>query len=182
MESKMETKMNRMIQKEFEGKKLTAIYWKDEPVFIAKEVCDILDIINPSDFVKSLDKFEVVAISGSNLREFKNGIDSSYTLFSGVSSLLLLKESGFYKAVFKSRKPNAIAFQNWVTREVLPQIRKTGSYNSKPLSSLEIMKQSIDTLIAQDKRLLEVESDVSEIKEGFTQLPATIESEVTHRV
>lgn len=44
-----------------------------------------------------------------------------------------ITESGVYKLVFKSRKPNAEAFTDWVTDEVLPAIRKTGSYQ-KPLT------------------------------------------------
>lgn len=48
-----------------------------------------------------------------------------------------LTESGVYKLVFKSRKPNAEKFTDWVVDEVLPQIRKTGSYSTKEKSIIE---------------------------------------------
>ena len=43
----------------------------------------------------------------------------------------LLRESGMYLFVFKSRKPEAKEFKKWVAREVLPQIRRTGSYETE---------------------------------------------------
>ncbi len=47
-----------------------------------------------------------------------------------VASLTFISESGLYKLVMRSDKPEAKAFQDWVTREVLPSIRKTGSYSA----------------------------------------------------
>lgn len=44
------------------------------------------------------------------------------------SSLTLVSESGLYKLIMRSDKPIAATFQDWVTREVLPSIRKTGGY------------------------------------------------------
>jgi prophage antirepressor-like protein len=44
--------------------------------------------------------------------------------------LSLVSESGLYLLIFRSRKPNAIKFRKWVTADVLPSIRKTGSYRS----------------------------------------------------
>ena len=42
--------------------------------------------------------------------------------------MLTISESGLYKLIMRSRKPQARKFQDWVTREVLPAIRKTGGY------------------------------------------------------
>lgn len=52
-------------------------------------------------------------------------------LFSGsrAASYTVISESGLYKLIMRSDKPEARGFQNWVTREVLPTIRKTGSYS-----------------------------------------------------
>ncbi len=46
--------------------------------------------------------------------------------------LILISESGLYKLIMRSDKPQAKAFQDWVTKEVLPSIRKTGSYVTGP--------------------------------------------------
>ncbi|WP_412842094.1 Bro-N domain-containing protein [Cereibacter johrii] len=51
-----------------------------------------------------------------------------------VPSATLISESGFYKVVTRSDKPEARKFQDWVTREVLPSIRKTGTYTMPGMS------------------------------------------------
>ena len=50
-----------------------------------------------------------------------------------------INESGLYSLVLRSKLPNAKKFKKWVTSEVLPSIRKTGSYQ-KPLSTQEMMR------------------------------------------
>ena len=45
--------------------------------------------------------------------------------------LTLILESGLYKLIMRSDKPEAATFQDWVTQEVLPSIRKTGSYGTQ---------------------------------------------------
>ncbi len=46
----------------------------------------------------------------------------------GVDDLTLLSESGLYKLIMRCDKPEALPFQDWVAREVLPAIRKDGAY------------------------------------------------------
>ena len=81
---------------------------------VAKDVCDFLEIANARDAVSSLDDDEKadVAISDGSQRRHYN----------------VINEAGLYKLTFRSRKPEAKKFTRWVTHEVLPQIRKTGSY------------------------------------------------------
>jgi len=94
----------------------------NEPWFVAADICSALCLQNPTDRVKSLDDDErltyVVDRSGQK-REVN-----------------LVNESGLYNLIFQSRKPEAKAFRKWVTSEVLPQIRRTGSYTAPvPASS-----------------------------------------------
>ena len=86
--------------------------------FVAKHVCDILGIANVPDSVGTLDEDEriTIGITDSNPRE---GIPHH---------LNAVSESGLYALTFRSRKPEAKSFRKWVTSEVLPSIRKTGSY------------------------------------------------------
>ena len=86
-----------------------------EPWFVAKDVCQILDIQNPSDTLSKI------------LDEDEKGIDTIYTL-GGPQDMLINSESGLYALVFRSRKPEAKAFSKWVRSEVLPSLRKTGAY------------------------------------------------------
>ena len=84
--------------------------------FVAKDVCDILEIKNSRDAVSRLLDDEkttiVIGDEGSNYRHQQT----------------LVSESGLYMLVLRSRKPSAEAFQRWITRDVLKSIRKYGAY------------------------------------------------------
>ena len=82
-----------------------------EPWFVAKDVCDILEISNPSDALKRLDDDE--------RSRFNLGRQGETNI---------VNEAGLYALVLGSRKPEAHEFKRWVTHEVLPQIRRTGGY------------------------------------------------------
>ena len=82
-----------------------------EPWFVAKDVCDILEISNPSDALKRLDDDE--------RSRFNLGRQGETNI---------VNEAGLYVLVLGSRKPEAHEFKRWVTHEVLPQIRRTGGY------------------------------------------------------
>ncbi len=65
------------------------------------------------------------------LKEDEKGTHKLSTL-GGEQSLLVINEKGLYRAIFNSRKPEALAFQDWVFGEVLPAIRKQGFYGQAP--------------------------------------------------
>lgn len=85
--------------------------------FIAKDTCDILGLDNVSEAVKSLDDDERSNISNSDVGQ------------SGGRDPIIISESGLYSLILRSRKPEAKEFKRWITHEVLPTIRKTGSYS-----------------------------------------------------
>lgn len=86
----------------------------NEPWFVAKDVCDILGIANPTDALnKGLEDFERARFNLGRQGEAN-----------------IISESGFYALVLRSRKPIAKPFRLWVTQEILPQIRQTGGYIS----------------------------------------------------
>jgi len=88
---------------------LNGVVW-----FSAMDVCRVLGVINPSKTVSRLDEDE-------------HGITTSYTT-QGAREMLIVNESGLYALIMTSRKPVAKKFRKWVTNEVVPAIRKTGSY------------------------------------------------------
>jgi len=101
----------------YESKEVRTI--KDEngnPLFVAKDVCDILGIKNVSDAL-------------SKIPDNHKGIDSIDTL-GGTQKLNVVDEPGLYRLILRSDKPQAEPFMEWVTSEVLPQIRKTGNYRA----------------------------------------------------
>lgn len=85
-----------------------------EPVFVAKDICAILDLGNPRSSIALLDDDE-------------KGVHSVDTP-GGKQQMTTVTEPGFYKLVMRSRKPGAKAFQRWVTHEVLPALRRDGGY------------------------------------------------------
>lgn len=100
-------------------------YWKvrvvmrdGEPWFVAKDVCECLELGNPSQAIARLEDDERCLISNEALRT--NG------------ETAVVSEPGLYSLVLGSRKPEAKAFKRWVTHEVLPSIRKTGKYEAHP--------------------------------------------------
>lgn len=98
------------------GNMTTRAFEKDGDVwFIARDVCDELGLDNMSRAISTLDEDDV----GVSIIETAGGSQE----------MTIVSESGLYSLVFKSRKPEARAFQKWVTKEVLPSIRKTGSYS-----------------------------------------------------
>lgn len=85
-----------------------------EPVFVAKDICAILDLGNPRSSIALLDDDE-------------KGVHSVDTP-GGKQQMTTVTEPGFYKLVMRSRKPEAKAFQRWVTHDVLPALRRDGGY------------------------------------------------------
>lgn len=96
-----------------------------EPWFVAKDVCDALQLTNSRVSLQSLDDDE-------------KGVSSTYTL-GGKQNLSIISESGLYTLILRCRDavtPGTIPykFRKWVTGEVLPSIRKTGAYQYQPLA------------------------------------------------
>lgn len=134
--------MNNEIQQfDFRGASLRTLTDKaGEPWFVAKDVCDILGMSNPSMAVIALDKDEVAQIDPKDYLGSENRSNQAVNIVS---------EPGLYKLIMRSRKPEAKEFQRWVTHEVLPQIRRTGGYipTSESDSDEDIMARAV--LVAQ---------------------------------
>jgi len=109
-----------------------------EPWFSAEDVCKILGIGNPTMAVGRLDNDE-------------KGISTIDTL-GGRQSMWTVNEYGLYSLVLGSRKPEAKAFKRWIIHEVIPAIRKTGSY-STGLTPTEALLQSVQLLAKQELEL-----------------------------
>lgn len=84
------------------------------PWFVAKDLCEILELDDVRRAVEPLDDDE--KLSGEILQSGQ------------MRSMWLVNESGMYTLIIRSRKPEAKKFRKWVTGEVLPSIRKTGRY------------------------------------------------------
>lgn len=129
------------------GEVRTAVV-NDEPMFCLADICRVLEIKNVSD-------------CKSRLRQ--KGIVTTDTLTNGgKQKMIFIDESNLYKTIFQSRKESAERFTDWVTGEVLPTIRKTGSYSMPKTTGGQIQ------LLAQG--YTELEQAVNSIKEDMTEL------------
>ena len=127
METKQKSELQlQLFQKEEFGTIRTVVI-DGEPWFVAKDVCDILGIKNPTDALnKGLEEFERARFNLGRQGEAN-----------------IISESGFYTLVIRSRKQVAKPFRIWVTREVLPTIRKTGQYVAGDRNKVESMVEDM---------------------------------------
>ena len=90
----------------------------ENPWFVAKDLCDYLELSDVRRAVEPLDDDE--KLSGEILQSGQK------------RSMWLVNESGMYALVIRSNKPKAREFRKWITNEVLPSLRKTGRYEMRP--------------------------------------------------
>lgn len=107
----------------------TRVNEKGETLFIAKDVCDILDIKNHRDALLKLDEDERASV-----------------LLDGLN-FTAVNESGLYFLIMRSSKDEAKKFRKWVTSEVLPSIRKTGGFGE---SKFNLIPKSVEMLRSID--------------------------------
>ena len=86
-----------------------------ELMFVAKDVCDCLEITKHRDAISRLDSDERGSVK----------LDTP----GGKQDVAAINEYGLYNLVLSSRKPEAKEFKRWITHDVIPSIRKTGSYS-----------------------------------------------------
>jgi anti-repressor protein len=119
-----------------------------EPWWIARDVAEVLELGNMRTSLALLDEDE-------------KGVHSMDTP-GGVQRLAVINEPGLYSLILRSRKPQAKAFKRWITHEVIPSIRRTGSYNAAPreMTKLEALQAAIESeraRLAAEARVAELE-------------------------
>jgi prophage antirepressor-like protein len=114
-----------------------------EPYFVAKDICDALDIKDNTDAIRTLrTNYESIGVD-------IGGIISTHPISDSLGRLqetTIVTETGLYGLIQQSRKPSALKFKHWISSEVLPSIRKTGSYSLMPKSFPEALRQYADEL------------------------------------
>lgn len=118
----------------------------DEPMFCLADVCKALEISNVGNVKQRLSE---------------KGIHTADTLTKGgMQKMIFISEANLYKTIFQSRKESAERFTDWVTGEVLPSIRKTGSYQKK-LSPQEMMRIQLGMLDDVSDRVSKLENTMN---------------------
>lgn len=124
----------------------TAVLENEVPVFCGKDACAMLSIAKYNNALSRLDDEERVTLTTGTL--------------GGAQAMTFITEAGLYRLIFMSRKEEARKFQTWVFKEVLPQIRRTGSFVLDGKASLSARKQYTDLVkvIAKSKSEFEKEA------------------------
>jgi prophage antirepressor-like protein len=108
-----------------------------EPHFVAKDICDALDIKDNTDVIRNLrTNYESIGVDVDGVVLIHPISDSLGRL----QETNVVTETGLYDIIQQSRKPNALKFKYWISSEVLPSIRKTGSYSLMPKSFPEALR------------------------------------------
>ncbi|MFC5888530.1 BRO family protein [Kitasatospora sp. CM 4170] len=129
-----------------------------EPWFVVADVCKVLGIGNPSDAARRLNEGDLDTI------EVTDSLGRRQNAYAA-------NESGLYDLILDSRKPEARAFRRWITAEVIPSIRRTGSYSVAPaapalpdittpqgvLALAQQFARTAEQLVEADARLRELE-------------------------
>lgn len=124
----------------------------NEPWFVAKDVCDALDIKNSRQALTRLEedeKADVILNDGSQNR-----------------NMSIVNEYGLYNLVLASRKREAKQFKRWITHEIIPTIRKHGAY---------LTEDKIEEVLLNPDTIIKLAMDLKEEKKKRLQLQETIE-------
>ena len=140
--------MSILSQFAFQSNQVRILVLDNEPWFVALDVAQVLEYVDPSMMAKHVDDEDKQIINPQKL----DSVELTESFSSNTFKVLIINESGLYAAIFGSKKPSAKAFKKWVTSEVLPQIRKTGKYEPKPLTPGELLKIQAEAIIALEQR------------------------------
>ena len=122
----------------------------EEPLFCLTDICRVLDL----------------HVGMTKQRLDQKGVSLIDTLTNGgIQQLVYINEKNLYKVIMRSDKPQAEPFQDWVCGEVLPSIRKTGSYSIQKLSRKELAQMVIEAEEEKERLQLEVKKREDKIEQ-----------------
>ena len=140
---------NSLVAFQFDTQEIRVVLIGGEPWFVAKDICDVLEQPSISKVL-------------SRLKDYEKGLHSVLTL-GGNQEMAIISESGLYRLVLTSRKPQAEPFQDWVVQVVLTDIRKTGSYSvQSPPQTTQPQLPSEEKAVKVAKAVAEIQNLISE--------------------
>jgi anti-repressor protein len=143
------------------------------PFFALVDVCRVLDVGNPRDVAARLREDEQAVSGGEPQHVVVDAIDAppvgviqlETPTSGGIKAITFINESNLYSVILLSRKPAALRFKRWVVQDVLPAIRKTGSYSMAPaktyLEALKAHHEVLGKFILEVKRREQLEAEHS---------------------
>ena len=144
--------MNNLMNFNFENYNVRALMINDEPYWVGKDVAIVLGYMKPTDAVRKHVDVE------------DRGISKIETP-SGVQEMTVINESGLYSLILSSKLSSAKKFKRWVTSEVLPALRRTGSYKL-PDNPMDILKLTYEALNQTNESVAQHEYRIKELEDN----------------
>lgn len=149
--------MNALTLFNYQNQDVRTVIIEGEPWFVLADVCRVLEIANPSDTATRLDSDAL-------------GTAEVIDVLGRPQQARTVSESGLYEVVFLSRKPEARAFKRWITHEVIPAIRKTGSYSVAAPAPTELSRRDLARMIIAAEDEADRQRERAEVAEGFRDM------------
>lgn len=143
--------------------KLTVIEMNNEPWFVGKEITEKLGYTNSSKAIKD------------HIDDEDKGVTNRYTL-GGKQNMTIINESGLYSLVLSSKLESAKRFKRWVTKDILPTIRKHGMYATEELLDNPDLLIQVATQLKEEKqrnKLLQEQNEAMKPKAIFAEAVAS---------
>ena len=161
--------MNNLQTFNFQNLPVRTVQLNNQPYWVLKDVCDVLELTTPSKVAERLEEDEV---SQTHI------IDA----LGRIQNTTVITESGLYAVILRSDKPNAKEFRRWITSEVLPAIRKTGVYltDEKAYDITHNPQSLADLLMQAGEQLKQKEIIIQEMrpKALFADAVATADTSI----
>lgn len=144
--------MQEVLTFNFENLPVTTLTINNEPHFVGKEIAQILGYKKPANAINK------------HVDEDDKGVTKLGTP-GGAQNVTIINESGLYSLIFSSKLESAKRFKRWVTSEVLPTLRKTGTYQvpNDPMQALKLMFQATEQT---KEEIATVKADVIDLKDN----------------
>jgi prophage antirepressor-like protein len=147
----------------FESSEVRVVVVNEEPWFVGKDVASILGYTNTSQSIRQHCDDEDTL---SDIELTKKLQELTQSSFDVIQRAIYINESAMYCLIFGSTKPEAKVFKRWVTSEVLPSIRKTGSYSVEPQQPQlpQTYLEALKALVASEEEKLLLQSQNQQLQ------------------
>lgn len=160
--------MNDLAIFNYQDTEVRTVVQNGEPWFVLADLCKVLNLSTPARVAERLDEA---------------GVSQAHISSGGQQrSMTVVNESGMYEVVIRSDKPEAVMFRRWITGEVLPQIRKTGSYGKLEAQIPKTLPEALRAYAREFEAREAIESYARELEPAADAYKAFLDGDGTYSV
>lgn len=161
--------MNDLTIFDYQDTEVRTVLIDGEPWFVLADLCKVLELSNVTRTAERLDSLTLSQAQVQNER----GQSRDTTI---------VNESGMYEVVIRSDKPEAVKFRRWITGEVLPQIRKTGSYGTLEVQVPKTLPEALRAYAREFEAREAIESYARDLEPAADAYKAFMDADGTYSV